>query len=159
MTRPTPTQATVAWGDGTAATTVDPATSPLVLSHTYAKAGRYTATVTVTDSHGLSTSKTAVLAVEYTSSGIRPPLGKGTTAKYGSNVPVKVVYRDCDGSVPTTLAPVVTVTQGSTVVLTATATFAAGEWKYDLKTSRLPGPGTYTVTVTVPSTARPTRRR
>ncbi len=144
----------VAWGDGSADTTVDPATSPLTLAHTYAKAGRYTATVTVTDSHGLVTSTTAAIAVEYTSSGIRPPLGKGTTAKYGSNVPVKVSYRDCDGTVPTTLAPVVTVSSGSTVVHTATATFAAGEWKYDLKTKVLPGPGTYTVTVTVPSTGQ-----
>ncbi len=131
------------------------ASSPLTVGHTYGAAGVYTATVTVTDIHGLSTDDDhESIAVEYTSSGIRPPLGKGTTAKYGSNVPVKVVYRDCDGTVPTTLGPVVTVTQGSTVVHTATAKFAAGQWQYDLKTSRLPGPGTYTVTVTVPSTGQ-----
>ena len=147
-------EVTVAWGDGTGTTTVEPATSPLVLSHTYAKAGRYTATVTVTDSHDLSTVRTAAVAVEYTSSGLRPPLGSGTTAKYGSTVPVKVSYRDCDGSVPTTIAPVVTVTQGSTVVHTGTATFASGEWKYELGTGVLPRPGTYTVTVTVPSTGQ-----
>ena len=144
----------VTWGDGTADSTVDPATSPVTLSHTYAKAGRYTATVTVTDSHGLSTTTTAPVAVEYASSGILAPLGKGTTAKYGSTVPVKIQYRDCDGTVPTGLVPVVTVSQGGAVLLSGGATLADGEWKYELKTSALPGPGTYTVTVTAPTTGQ-----
>ncbi|WP_392543800.1 ExeM/NucH family extracellular endonuclease [Oryzobacter telluris] len=147
-------RATVAWGDGTPDTVVDPATSPLTLAHTYARAGRYTATVTVTDSHGLSTTRTAAVTVEYTSTGILPPLGKGTTAKYGSTVPVKIQYRDCDGTVPTGIAPVVTVRQGSTVLVTGSPTLADGEWKYELKTGGLPGPGTYTVTVTVPATGQ-----
>ena len=42
--------------------------------------------------------------------------GPATTAKVGSTVPVKVAYPDCDGSVPTDLAPVVTVTQGWTTL-------------------------------------------
>lgn len=146
-------KAVVAWGDGSTQT-VDPATSPLVLTHTYARAGRYTATVTVTDSHGLSTTRTAQVSVEYASSGILPPLRSGASVKYGSTVPVKVAYTDCDGSVPTDLAPVVTVRSGSVVVHTGTATFADGEWKYELSTKRLPGAGTYTVTVTVPSTGQ-----
>ena len=144
----------VDWSDGTVDTTVPAASSPLTLAHTYAAAGVYTATVTVTDVHGHTYSTTAVITVEYTSSGILPPLGSGTTAKYGSTVPVKVAYRDCDGSVPTDLAPVVTVTQGSTTIHTGTATLVKGEWKYELRTGVLPGPGTYTVTVTVPSTGQ-----
>ncbi|MFQ6170899.1 ExeM/NucH family extracellular endonuclease [Oryzobacter sp. R7] len=146
---------TVAWGDGTADTTQDPASSPLTLSHTYAAAGRYTATVTVTDSHGLSTTETAEVVVEYTSTGILPPLGSGTTVRYGSVVPVKVAYTDCDGSVPTDLAPTVSVTLGSTVVATGTTSLVKGEWKYELNTRTLPNPtGTYTVTVTVPETGQ-----
>ena len=66
---------TVAWGDGTAATTVAAAASPLALEHTYAAAGVYTATVTVTDVHGHQYSTTAEITVEYTSSGILAPLG------------------------------------------------------------------------------------
>ena len=146
-------KATVAWGDGTANTVVDPATSPLTLTHTYARAGRYTATVTVTDSHGLSTTRTAVVAVEYTSSGVLAPLGSGGTAQLGSTVPVKVAYTDCDGSVPTDLDPVVTVTRNGTTHVTGTATLVKGEWKYELSTRGLAA-GTYTVTVTVPETGQ-----
>jgi uncharacterized protein len=146
-------KATVAWGDGTANTVVDPATSPLSLKHTYASAGRYTATVTVTDSHGLSTTRTAVVTVEYTSSGVLAPLGSGGTAQLNSTVPVKVAYTDCDGSVPTDLDPVVTVTRNGTTHVTGTATLVKGEWKYELSTRGLAA-GTYTVTVTVPETGQ-----
>ena len=144
----------VAWGDGSADTTVATASSPLTVGHTYGAGGVYTATVTVTDVHGHTYSTTTDITVEYTSSGILAPLRSGTTAKYGSTVPVKVAYRDCDGSVPTDLAPVVTVTQGSTTLVTGAATLVKGEWKYELKTRALPGPGTYTVTVTVPVTGQ-----
>ena len=147
-------RASVAWGDGSTQV-VDPATSPLVLTHTYASAGRYTATVTVTDSHGLSTTKTAQVAVEYTSTGLLPPYKGGATVKAGSTLPLKVGFTDCDGSVPTDLAPTVTVTLGGTTVLTGAMAFTNGAWQYDLKTSRLPDPtGTYTVTVTVPETGQ-----
>ena len=145
--------ATVAWGDGTPNTVVDPATSPLTLTHSYARAGRYTATVTVVDSHGLSATRTAVVAVEYTSSGVLAPLRSGGTAQLGSTVPVKVAYTDCDGSVPTDLDPVVTVTRNGTTHVTGTATLVKGEWKYELSTRRLAA-GTYTVTVTVPETGQ-----
>jgi beta propeller repeat protein len=41
--------ATINWGDGSTATSIDPATSPLSDTHTYADDGTYTVTVTVTD--------------------------------------------------------------------------------------------------------------
>ena len=110
----------IAWGDGSTET-VETASSPLTRTHTYAAAGRYTATATVTDSHGHVTTTTADLAVEFTTTGIRPPFKNGTiTAKSGSTVPVKVELVDCDGSEPTDLAPTVTVTLGSTEVRTGT---------------------------------------
>jgi hypothetical protein len=147
--------ATIAWGDGSS-DTVDPASASFTRTHTYAAAGRYTATVTVTDSHGHVTTTTADVVVEYTSTGLLSPFKNGeTTARAGSTVPVKVAFTDCDGSVPTDLAPTVTVSLGGTPVLTATATFVLDKWQYDVKTSLLPDPtGTYTVTVTVPETGQ-----
>jgi len=147
--------ATISWGDGSSET-VDPASASFTRSHTYAAAGRYTATVTVTDSHGHVTATTADVVVEYTATGLLPPFKNGQlSAKAGSTVPVKVGFTACDGSVPTDLAPTVTVALGGTTVLTGTPAFVAGAWQYDLKTSRLPDPaGTYTVTVTLPETGQ-----
>ena len=112
--------------------------------------------MTVTDSHGHVTTTTADVVVEYTATGLLPPFRDGeASAKAGSTVPVKVGFTDCDGSVPTDLAPTVTVSLGGSTVLTGTATFVSDKWQYDLKTSRLPDPdGTYTVTVTVPETGQ-----
>jgi hypothetical protein len=146
--------ATIAWGDGTSET-VDPASASFTRTHTYAAAGRYTATVTVTDSHGHVTTATAQVVLEYTATRLLPPFKDGGTVKAGSTVPVKVGFTDCDGSVPTDLAPVVTVTLGGATVHTAPMTLVSGSWQYDLKTSVLPDPaGTYTVTVTVPETGQ-----
>jgi len=144
---------TIAWGDGTTET-VETASSPLTRTHTYAAAGQYTATVTVTDSHGHVTTTTADVAVEFTTSGVRPPFKNGTvTAKSGSTVPVKVELVDCDGSEPTGLAPTVTVTLGGTIVRTGTMVHGHGQWTYSLRTSGLAA-GTYTVTITVPETGQ-----
>ena len=146
--------ATIAWGDGSSET-VDPASASFTRTHTYAAAGRYTATVTVTDSHGHVTTTTADVVVEYTSTGLLPPFKDGRHGQGGVDVPLKVGFTDCDGSVPTDLAPTVTVALGGTTVLTGTPAFVAGAWQYDLKTSRLPDPtGTYTVTVTLPETGQ-----
>lgn len=146
--------ATIAWGDGSSET-VDPASASFTRTHTYAAAGRYTATVTVTDSHGHVTTTTAHVAVEYTTTGLLSPFKEGDTVKAGSTVPVKVGITDCDGSVPTDLAPTVTVSLGGTPVLTGSMVFVTDKWQYDLKTSLLPNPaGTYTVTVTVPDTGQ-----
>ena len=144
---------TVKWGDGTSDTTVDPASSPLTLDHTYAAAGRYTATVTVTDSHGHVTTEAVAVTVEYTSSGILAPVGSSWTARSGSTIPVKVAYTDCDGSVPTDVNPVVTLSRNGTTVVTGTAVLVDGQWKYELSTRGLAA-GTYTVTVTVPETGQ-----
>ena len=143
----------VAWGDGSATTTVANAASPLALGHTYAAAGVYTATVTVTDVHGHTYSTTAEITVEYTSSGILAPLGSSWTTQLNSTIPVKVAYTDCDGSVPTDLDPVVTVSRNGTTHVTGTATLVKGEWKYEFSTRGLAA-GTYTVTVTVPETGQ-----
>jgi predicted extracellular nuclease len=146
--------ATIAWGDGSSET-VDPASASFTRTHTYAAAGRYTATVTVTDSHGHVTTQTAEVVVEYTATRLLPPFKDGGAVKAGSTVPLKVRFSDCDGSVPTDLAPTVTVTLGGTTVHTAPMVLVSGTWQYDLKTSVLPDPaGTYTVTVTVPETSQ-----
>jgi hypothetical protein len=146
--------ASIAWGDGSSET-VDPASASFTRTHTYAAAGRYTATVTVTDSHGHVTTTTADVVVEYTATGLLPPFQDGKVVKAGSTVPLKVRFTDCDGTVPTDLAPTVTVTSGGSTVLTGTMAFADGQWQFDLKTSKLPDPsGTYTVTVTVPETGQ-----
>jgi len=55
--------ATLDWGDGTEITTIDPATSPLATSHTYADSGAYIVTVTLTDDDGASTSDTLMVTV------------------------------------------------------------------------------------------------
>ena len=67
---------------------------------------------------------------------------------------MKIAFADCDGSVPTDIEPVVTVSKGGSTVLTVSPTFSDGEWQYNLRTGDLPGTGTFTVTVTVPSTGQ-----
>ena len=117
---------------------------------------RYTATVTVTDSHGHVT--TATVAGHRRVHEQRHPGAarlQDWTAKSGSTVPVKVAYTDCDGSVPTDVDP-----DGHRDAGTARPsspgrpTSSTGEWKYELSTRRLPAAGTYTVTVTVPETGQ-----
>jgi PKD domain len=101
--------ASIDWGDGN----VDNPTSiasPYQASHTYASAGTYTATVSVSDEDGgTSTSMTKTLVVNYNLSALLQPInntGHGASPsifKYGSAVPVKVEITDCDGSHPSTL--------------------------------------------------------
>ena len=149
---------TVDWGDGTAKTSVDPASSPLSLTHRYAKAGRYTATVTVTDSHGHVTTATAPVAVEYLSTGLLPRLGSSTspvTVKRGSVLPVAVGYVDCTGRIPRDIDPVITVELGGTTVLEQPMSLVGVAWLHLLRTGSLPASNdTFTVTVTVPSTGQ-----
>ena len=148
----------VDWGDGSTPTTVDPATSPLSLTHRYAKAGRYTATITVTDSHGHVTTTTAAVSVEYVSTGLVPRLGSSTSplvVKRGSVLPVAVGYIDCNGRIPRDIAPVVTVELDGATVLEQPMSQVGPVWLHLLRTGSLPAStGTFTVTVTVPSTGQ-----
>ena len=128
-----------------------------MLDHTYEAAGRYTATITVTDIHGHERTTTADVAVEFTTAGVRAPFQDGTlTAQKGATVPVKVELFDCDGSEPTDLTPSVTVTSGSgATVRSGTMVYVDGTWLYELRTKGLRA-GDYTVTVTVPETGQTT---
>ncbi|WP_082589097.1 ExeM/NucH family extracellular endonuclease [Nostocoides sp. Soil756] len=147
----------ITWGDGTTGTVQAAAgRTRVTATHTYATAGRYTASVVVTDSHGQAAAPaSAVVSVAYATTGFEGPLSKeGRTSKKGSTLPVKIAFADCDGSVPTDLAPVVTVSTGGTTVLTGAAALVDGTWQYNLRTGDLPGTGTFTVTVTVPETGQ-----
>jgi PKD repeat protein len=55
--------ATIDWGDGTPKMTIDPAASPIGLSHKYANPGQYMIRVTVTDDDGGSASDTVEVTV------------------------------------------------------------------------------------------------
>lgn len=148
--------AVIAWGDGTSST-VTSATSPLTVTHSYAHSGSYAASVSVTDDDGGVGSAAASVAQAYATTGLRPPLRPGTNVvvKSGSTVPVKIAYADCSGAPPTAIAPVATVIYNGTVVATGTLVNKAGVWQWNLKTGSLPTKtGTYTVTVTVPSTGQ-----
>ena len=147
---------TVEWGDDSDTTTdVAAGTDSVTLTHSYALAGSYEATVTVTDSHGHEVTTSAEVVVAYDTDGLEGPLKKdGKSVKKGSTVPVKIAFADCDGSVPTDIEPVVTVSKGGSTVLTVSPTLSDGEWQYNLRTGDLPGTGTFTVTVTVPSTGQ-----
>ena len=101
--------AAIDWGDGTSSSPTS-ISSGDAASHTYALAGSYTATVTVSDEDGgTSTAATMSLVVNYNLSPLLQPInntGHGqnpSVFKYGSAVPVKVEITDCDGSHPRTL--------------------------------------------------------
>jgi hypothetical protein len=76
-------------------------------AHSYPTVGAYTATVTVYDDDGLSDSgstATASLTVDYNTSGILQPVNwtqahnDPSIFKWGSTVPVKVRFFNCDGT-------------------------------------------------------------
>ena len=163
--------ALIDWGDG-ATQPVSPAASPLSLQHTYALAGTYAATVTVTDDDGGAGTSTATVVVRFNSSGILSPLNPDGTSvfKYGSTIPVKVRFTNCDGTSPLNLAPTikVTVLTGATPGLdineplsTSAADtggvmrFSTNQYLYNLATRPLPDPSaTYRITITVPVTGQ-----
>ena len=177
FTDPDPTDthsAVVDWGDGKTEQ-VAPATSPLSLAHTYAKAGPYTATIAVTDDNGNAGIATAGVVVEYTSSGFLPPVNPDGTSvfKYSSTVPVKIRLQDCDGSYPANLAPTIKLTLISGAapglpvnepIMTGSAdTSGVMRWSgapdnqyiYNLGTKALAdSTGRYEITVTVPATGQ-----
>lgn len=107
--------ATIDWGD-TATTGVNPATSPVTGSHTYATAGTYAVDVSVIDDDGGTGS--ASLAGGFTTKNTAGPLmqpinaaGSRSTFKLGSTIPVKIGVTACGGGVVSTLTPTVTITR------------------------------------------------
>jgi predicted extracellular nuclease len=163
--------AVIDWGDGNTQT-VDPATSPLVLAHTYASAGIYTATVSVTDDDGGTGSATAGVTVNYNTSGFLQPINRDGTSvfKYNSTIPVKISFTNCDGSTPADLAPTIklTMVSGATPGVpineplstsaadtTGVMRFTSHQYIYNLATKPLPdSSATYVITVTIPSTGQ-----
>ncbi len=163
--------ALINWGDGSTQT-VDPAISPFSRQHTYALAGVYTASITVTDDDGGVGSTTASVTVNYNTSGILPPINPDGTSvfKYKSTIPVKVQFTDCNGAIPTNLTPTIklTLVAGTTPGLeinepksTSAADtpgvmrFSGNQYIYNLATKPLPDPsGTYRITIAVPLTGQ-----
>lgn len=108
--------ATIAWGDGSAATAVDPATSPVGGSHTYASNGTFTATVTVTDDDGGVGAASAGFATRLKPSQILQPInasGTQSAFKIGSTIPVKIRVTGCDGADVSTVSPTVSLARVS----------------------------------------------
>lgn len=173
--------ASISWGDGQS-TSVDPATSPVTGSHSYA-AGTYAIGVSVTDDDGGTGS--AGLAGGFTTkntpSALMQPInasGSRSTFKLGSTIPVKITVSDCSAHAVPTLSPTVTITRLDTQPdgtvnespADATATnglqmrwdATAGQYVYQLSTklSQQTGAaltaGTYRITVSDPSFFAPT---
>jgi hypothetical protein len=154
------------WGDGGTGT-----------SHTYASAGTYDGSITVTDDDGGSDDEALSGVRAYNSPGaIMEPINTTATRsgfKQGSTVPVKITVTGCDGNAVTTLTPTVNLSR-----LDATADVPVNEptvseiatngklmrWSTDkyiynisTKLSQHTGAalqGTYTVSVSDPSFAR-----
>jgi predicted extracellular nuclease len=163
--------AEINWGDGNTQT-VNPATSPFSPSHTYAAAGSYTATVTVTDDDGGVGTTTANVMVKFNTSGFLQPINADGTSvfKYNSTIPVKISFTNCNGSVPNNLAPTIKLTMisGATPGLeinepistsaadtTGVMRFSTNQYIYNLATKPLPdSSATYLITVTIPSTGQ-----
>jgi hypothetical protein len=160
--------AVINWGDGNTQT-VGTATSPLVLTHTYAAAGNYTATVAVSDDDGGTGNAAASVVVKFSTSGFLQPINADGTSvfKYGSTIPVKISFTNCDGSTPADLAPTIKLTMisGATPGLqinepvstsaadtTGVMRFSTNQYIYNLATKPLPdSSATYLITVTTPS--------
>jgi hypothetical protein len=145
---------TIAWGDGTTTSEQDLTATTLSRSHTYASAGRYTATIAVTDQHGATVTARAAVAVDLATSGVLEPMNADGSSvfKAGSTVPLKIRIADCDGWASTALAPTVQVvrTSGAAPVggieeavstsaadTGTTMRFSEGQWIYNLSTKSL----------------------
>jgi hypothetical protein len=99
----------VAWGDGTA----DPYSgTSFTGSHAYAP-GTYTITITADDQDGGTDSETENVQHLYTTGGFLAPINSDGSSvfKLGSTIPVKIVVRDCDGALVSTLTPDVDLTR------------------------------------------------
>lgn len=109
--------AVIAWGDSSDDTIVDPATTPIGASHTYASNGTFTALVTVTDDDGGAGSDSVDFGTKVTPSAILQPInanGTQSTFKIGSTIPVKIRVTGCDGQNVSGLTPTVSLAKIST---------------------------------------------
>jgi hypothetical protein len=170
--------ASIDWdGDGTADETVDPATSGVSRSHTYG-AGNHNAKVSVTDDDGDSgQDNTNPVTVNFNTSGILQPVNwtqaqnDPSIFKYGSTIPVKVRFTDCDGSVASNLSVKVEIKKiagttpptGENEAITNTNSPDSGgymrwdgtQYIYNLNTKSLSdSSATYQITLTVDSTTQ-----
>jgi len=105
----------VDWGDSTFTDPAGNETSGHTASHTYAGAGTYAASVTVTDDDGGSDIESLGSFKAYnTPSAILQPINSGANRsgfKIGSTIPVKITVTGCDGSAVTGLTPAVNLEQ------------------------------------------------
>ena len=163
--------AVINWGDGNTQS-LSSVTSPFSVSHTYALVGTYTATVTVTDKDGGVGTKNATATVNFNSSGILQPINADGTSvfKFGSTIPVKTRFTNCNGAIPSNLAPTImlTMVSGATPGLeinepistsaadtTGVMRFSTDQYIYNLATRPLPdSTATYRITITVPATGQ-----
>src|SRR6185295_2379310 len=106
--------ASVDWGDGSSPEALGSVASPFTAGHTYAAAGTYHASVTVTDDDGGRGSGEASERVDYDVTVLRP-LGDPAKDVFKSNstIPVKISVADCDGSHPAGLEPRIRVVKTS----------------------------------------------
>jgi hypothetical protein len=155
------------WGDGNTQA-VDPATSPFSLQHTYALAGSYNATVTVTDDDGGVGTATPIVKVNFNTTGILQPINQDGTSvfKFKSTIPVKIRFTDCNGTVPPNLTPTIRLTMisGATPGLpinepastsaadtSGVMRFSTNQYMYNLGTRTLPDPSaTYRIIIIIP---------
>jgi hypothetical protein len=167
--------ATINWGDGSSVQSLATVTDPFTVSHTYALAGNYNATVTVTDSDGAPGADSAnSLTVNLTlvGGGILQPINQDGSSvfKYKSTIPVKIKPQNCDGSFPSNLNPTIMLTMisGATpgleinepISTSAADTsgimrFADQQYIYNLATKPLPDPSAvYRIKITIPLTGQ-----
>lgn len=170
--------ASIDWDeDGIADETVDPATSGFTRSHTY-PAGVHNAKVTITDDDGGSgQDNTNALTVNYNTSGILQPVNwtqaknDPSVFKYGSTIPVKVQFTNCDGTPASNLSVKVDVKKiagstppsGDNEIITNTNSPDSGgymrwdgtQYIYNLNTKSLSdSTATYEIMLTVQSTTQ-----
>jgi hypothetical protein len=96
--------ASIDWGDGNITNAAGISTG-YITTHVYASAGPHTVSVTVSDDDlGTSASMQKTLIVNYNTSGVLQPVNwtqaqnNPSIFKWGSTIPVKVEFTDCDGT-------------------------------------------------------------
>jgi hypothetical protein len=109
----------IAWGDGGTTDAAGDEVSGYSASHTYATAGTYSGSVTVTDDDGGSDLETlgSFFKANNTPSAILQPINSSGTRsgfKIGSTIPVKITVTGCDGAAVSTLTPAVNLEQNDT---------------------------------------------